>query len=691
MSASPRSDRDDGNTDTPVEQKVNKIEHHDSGSRDERDRKRRRDEDSPRDRERDREPRRDEDSPRDRERDRERRRDRDERDRERRRDRDDRERRERRRDREDDRERRRRKEERREKRRQRESRSRSPARPSATMALHYADTGKFEWHKKKEKEKALGLSPEEVARRDAARRFEAEEELAKLQKKRADREVERALREEEDSRLRRAADDATMAGWVAKEDAFLLEQSRRRAGIRLREQRAKAIDFLAINLRFASAGRSAASMVRDNPRAEEVEREEDEEAWGWADAGFAFEIDEPYRIFDNLSIEECTELEADIAMYRSLERAKTNVAFWDAMAVLCVHHLRELGNPDQAKGGRLHNADVEDAASKIVEGLSFRRLDELEAKTRDMILGVADPEFWRLVLRKIEIQKAIVKLNSVHEIVLKNRLELFRKRQREEAAKAQVDMEESEDEGDLDPEWEGEEEVEEDDAVEAYDPSMSPRPVDIKRLGDDARLPTLTHADYLGALFAARRKVSSETFAPKLPQEEVADTDAATERHWRARIAAESAHLDEDEGLEDMEETDLAEGLPASYDWGDKYRPRKPRYYNRIHTGFEWTSYNKGHYDKENPPPKIVMGYRFHIFYPDLIDKSMPPSYDRVSVPGDDDTELLVFRAGPPYEDVAFRIVRKQWDYSHRRGFRSHFDRGVLQLAFKFQRDTYRK
>ncbi|GMK59549.1 hypothetical protein CspeluHIS016_0801550 [Cutaneotrichosporon spelunceum] len=613
----------------------------------------------------------------------------------------------------EDEERRRRKEERRAK-RQRESRSRSPARPSprpsAAVALHYADTGKFEWHKKKDKDKALGLSPEEAARRDAARRLEAEEELAKLQKKRAEREVERALREEEETRLRRAADDAAMAGWVAKEDAFLLEQSRRRAGIRLREQRAKAIDFLAINLRFASTGRSAASMVRDNPRAEEVVREEDEEAWGWADAGYAFEIDEPYRIFDNLSLDECVQLEADIAMYRSLERAKINVAFWDAMAVLCTHHLRELRNPDQAKGGRLHDAGVQDAASKIVEGLSFRRLDELEARTREMLPGAADPEFWRLVLRKIEVQKAIVKLNAVHEVVLKNRLELFRKRQRDEAAKAHVDLGESDDEGegesDLDPGWEGEEEVEEeveeDDKVEAYDPAMSPRPVDVARLGDDARLPTLTHADYLAALFAARRKVSSETFAPKPPQQEVEDTDAATERHWRARIAAESAHLDEDEGLEDMDEADLAEGMPATYNWGNKYRPRKPRFYNRIHTGYEWTSYNKGHYDKENPPPKIVMGYRFHIFYPDLMcrasvghtdasDKSTPPSYDRVPVPGDDGTELLVFRAGPPYEDVAFRIVRKQWDYSHRRGFRSHFDRGVLQLAFKFQRDTYRK
>ncbi|KLT43358.1 hypothetical protein CC85DRAFT_307589 [Cutaneotrichosporon oleaginosum] len=598
--------------------------------------------------------------------------------RERERDREREERREKREQRDDDRDRdrdRRRREK--DARRARRRDSRSPRRDpststststSATLALHYADTGKFEWHKKREKEKALGMTPEEVARRDAARRREAEAELAKLQQKRAEREVERALREEEAGRARRDADDAAMAGWVAREDAFLLEQSRRRAAIRLREQRAKAIDFLAINLRFASAGRSAASVLRQAEA--EAEADDDDDEWAWVDA---FEIDEPYKIFENLSLEDMTELEADIAMYRSLERAPTNLAFWDAMAVLCAHHLRGLREP-----ARAHDAQVEDEARRIVEGLSWRRLDELEAKTRAM--GAAD-DFWRLVLRKIEVQKAVVRLNAIHETVLKNRLELFRKRQRAEAARAQAEMadaEESDGEADLDPEWQEEEEEEEEDQVEEYDASMSPPPG-----GGD--LPVVAAADYFAALYAARRRVSAAGYAP--PVQDVADTDEANARHWRARIAAETA----DDDLEDMgDDVDLADGLPASYAWGDKYRPRKPRYYNRVHTGYEWTSYNKGHYDKENPPPKVVMGYRFHVFYPDLIDKSTPPTYERVRT-ADEDTELLVFRAGPPYEDVAFRIVRKQWDYSHRRGFRSHFDRGVLQLAFKFQRDTYRK
>ena len=49
------------------------------------------------------------------------------------------------------------------------------------------------------------------------------------------------------------------------------------------------------------------------------------------------------------------------------------------------------------------------------------------------------------------------------------------------------------------------------------------------------------------------------------------------------------------------------------YLWQDKYRPRKPRYFNRIHTGFEWNKYNQTHYDHDNPPPKTVQGYKFNV------------------------------------------------------------------------------
>merc|ERR1711972_372618 len=131
--------------------------------------------------------------------------------------------------------------------------------------------------------------------------------------------------------------------------------------------------------------------------------------------------------------------------------------------------------------------------------------------------------------------------------------------------------------------------------------------------------------------------------------------------------------------------------LPTKhYEWEDKYKPRKPRFFNRVKTGFEWNKYNQTHYDHDNPPPKIVQGYKFNIFYPDLIDKTQAPTY-YIEHSDTSETVTIRFHAGPPYEDVAFKIVNREWNLSHKFGFRVVFDRGVLQLYFNFKRWRYRR
>lgn len=130
--------------------------------------------------------------------------------------------------------------------------------------------------------------------------------------------------------------------------------------------------------------------------------------------------------------------------------------------------------------------------------------------------------------------------------------------------------------------------------------------------------------------------------------------------------------------------------------WVDKYRPRKPRYFNRVQMGYEWNKYNQTHYDHDNPPPKVVQGYKFNIFYPDLIDKIRAPTYrierengrkrgQSFAPAGEEDTCLIRFIAGPPYEDIAFRIVDKEWDYSAKRerGFRSSFDKVKFSKLYR--------
>lgn len=143
------------------------------------------------------------------------------------------------------------------------------------------------------------------------------------------------------------------------------------------------------------------------------------------------------------------------------------------------------------------------------------------------------------------------------------------------------------------------------------------------------------------------------------------------------------------EGDEVRLRTDFA--LPAQeYWWADRYRPRKPQYFNRVKIGFDWNRYNSVHYDRENPPPKIVQGYKFNIFYPDLIDTSVTPRFRLEPDPeGNLDFAVIRFMAGPPYEDVAFKIVNKEWEYGKRRGFRIIFDRGVMMVWFNFKRYFY--
>ena len=136
----------------------------------------------------------------------------------------------------------------------------------------------FRWHKKNEQDKKRGLTVAEAERRDALRRQEAKEELERLNKRRAEREVEMKLREEEEARMQRLTESAQMAEWISKEGDFQLEQERKRAAIRLKEKRAKAIDFLALNLKHASMN----------------DGEED----SLDDAGLEIDLDEPYAIFD---------------------------------------------------------------------------------------------------------------------------------------------------------------------------------------------------------------------------------------------------------------------------------------------------------------------------------------------------------------------------------------------------------
>jgi len=85
-----------------------------------------------------------------------------------------------------------------------------------------------------------------------------------------------------------------------------------------------------------------------------------------------------------------------------------------------------------------------------------------------------------------------------------------------------------------------------------------------------------------------------------------------------------------------------------------------------------------------------VHGYKFNLFYPDLIDSSVTPRYF-LEQADEKEFAILRFTCGPPYEDIAFKIVNKEWEYGKKTGFKCIFERGVLQLHFNFKRAWYRR
>lgn len=181
------------------------------------------------------------------------------------------------------------------------------------------------------------------------------------------------------------------------------------------------------------------------------------------------------------------------------------------------------------------------------------------------------------------------------------------------------------------------------------------------------------------------RHGSSSSSSGSMPKED----QAAVASYLREM--AQEADLDDTElKMVDSDEV-LLTTTDTTYWWQDKYRPRKPRYFNRVKTGWDRNKYNLSHYDSDNPPPVRIQGYKFTIFYPDLIDKTKTPRYFIEPSPDSNEFVIIRFHAGPPYEDLAFKIVNREWDVHRRAGFLCVFDRGILQLHFNFKRAFYRR
>lgn len=494
-------------------------------------------------------------------------------------------------------------------------------------------------------------------------------------------------------RLNQLQEDEQVREWVAQEDVFVLKQAKKKAEIRVKEGRAKPIDWLTVTLRFIDPTR--------NPLDDEI-------------ADSDLDIVDPDGVFEGLSQSQLLDLEKDIDTFLSLEANSQNRDFWKTMRIIC-RDRQKITAPE----GRALNSVAADI-NRLLSPKTYEQLQTLEIQVKKKLDSnePIDTDYWEELLRSLTVWKARAKLKKVFQAVIDERVRGLRQQQRDEADSVRAKL------APLapvsQPPTEGKAQAGSDEEFRDLDPDplLQIRP-------EDKVLEIVDESNFLDQVARERQKVLKMGFVPLrqrqaeksslVPVNQTPNLPAATGSSRFSAIPNE----DFSQATKALYERELARGVSENEEiftgeesvstgsqpqWANKYRPRKPRYFNRVQMGYEWNKYNQTHYDHDNPPPKVVQGYKFNIFYPDLIDKTKAPTYrierehgrkrgQSFAAAGEEDTCLIRFMAGPPYEDIAFRIVDKEWDYSAKRerGFKSTFDKGILQLHFQFKRVYYRK
>jgi len=542
----------------------------------------------------------------------------------------------------------------------------------------------FVWDKKMAKDGLVGVSHEELESRNPQKMEENKRELEKVKKRRMEREIERQEREEEMALLQRSKEAAQFKEWEKSEDQFHLQQARLRSTIRIEDGRAKPIDLLA---KYISTE-------------EEVD---------------AVEMHEPYIYLNGLKLKDLEDLVEDIKVYMELEKGK-NFDYWNDITVIVedeLHKMRRIQNQSTcvAVGRRegIHESVAHEVAH-IFRGKTAEQLDQLKIqiekkKISSKAEGV-DIGYWETLLSQLKAHVARARLRDRHQDNLKKKLRVLKAQQMME--ESQFDPEEGssgvktasdipmghekpstsskkspagqEEESHSSAEDTSDAEQEARNIIEqcaadyeacGYSPayicpdSLEPGTLVVSELDDDKRL-TFARLQVQGTGTRIENVINAE--------------EMALQKEARKGMTNDEAQFSVESELDHQ-----------VYLWSDKYRPRKPRYFNRVHTGFEWNKYNQTHYDMDNPPPKIVQGYKFNIFYPDLINKGSTPQYFLTACGDNPEFAVLRFHAGPPYEDIAFKIVNREWEYSYKRGFRCQFHNNIFQLWFHFKRYRYRR
>ncbi|KAL5248068.1 hypothetical protein ACHWQZ_G017294 [Mnemiopsis leidyi] len=413
----------------------------------------------------------------------------------------------------------------------------------------------------------------------------------------------------------------------------------------------------------------------------------------------------------NISLQDLEDLQADIKVYKDLDKKETEQTFWGDLEVVCEEQIKQNKKKIKIEKNRSSiNTAVGVDVQKIFAGKTSSQLSEMykgiQAKLKKG--GPIDVSYWENVSQQAFVEISKARLREKHEEITKRREFATKTKSASEGKSANqlfpIEQDESsapQKKEDFTKPVAGEEQsvkkkkrkkeevqtmkiVKKDNkdelCMQEYE-DLCYTPIRVDTIEMDA----LVYTDQ--KLQKEIRELRSQVILSKGSSTSNGRTESARGLDLEEQAHALMGPASEDEELFNA---DLDIGK-QNYSWSDKYKPRKPRFYNRVHTGYEWNKYNQTHYDQDNPPPKIVQGYKFNIFYQDLIDPNLTPQYKLTVCKDEKEFCILKITAGPPYEDIAFKVLNKEWEYSNRYSFKSQFSQGIFQLWFQFKKYRYRR
>jgi hypothetical protein len=561
-------------------------------------------------------------------------------------------------------------------------------------------TQPFVWGKKLQKEGKEKLSNKEIEKMHLEK---VNKNIREMEELRKNRDIRR-MQKEDDEMMARDRERQMYGDFGVVEYKFHIKQAKERTKIRLKENRPKPIDLLVRYSAYSVPG--------------------EEEQYG------EFELVDPLTYIKGLSIDDFEDLIADIKTYKKIASHKDD-EFWDDLRTIAEGEVTKLKDARRrAEMDEVVHSSVKKDVIKTFQNKNYDELVKLEADVQNKIRTETNVGFWQYLLDELRPYMAKSRLKSKHVAKQTLKLQRIREEQAKEMdehqkllgdvkpilpSKSATESKPDDEEMEIDTKNDSiYTEITKEDEIAIRKQTFKSIPFtfdELKAMDDDvqeqkwsslteAQLELFTENMYNQGRYSPVLGGDNEAMPGIEVIDEVDDFKQLQAARKRNRESgAEPMTSAEAEfmrmarsGMEKEEEEFVDEEKleKQTYLWSDKYRPRKPRYFNRVHTGFDWNKYNQTHYDLDNPPPKIVQGYRFNIFYPDLLDITHTPQYTLTECE-DPDFAILRFKAGPPYEDIAFKIVNREWEINHKHGFRNQFKEGVFQLWFFFKRYRYRR